>query len=61
MVLEVIKKHGKRLNPRWDYESYRVDVMAARGDHLVDKHRSCAVNSFTSTGQPRGVPEGPQR
>eukprot|EP00971_Amphidinium_carterae_P012066 237958-Amphidinium_carterae.2 len=43
---EVIKKHATRLNPRWDYDSYRADVMAARGDHLIDKHHAQATPSL---------------
>eukprot|EP00971_Amphidinium_carterae_P022495 443693-Amphidinium_carterae.2 len=31
MALEIIKKHGKRLNPKWDYETFRGDVMTSRG------------------------------
>eukprot|EP00971_Amphidinium_carterae_P285677 5672277-Amphidinium_carterae.2 len=45
IALEVIKKHGKRLNPRWDHETYRADVMAAKGDHHVDEHRVQATPS----------------
>eukprot|EP00971_Amphidinium_carterae_P324595 6451148-Amphidinium_carterae.3 len=31
IALEIIKKHGKRLTPTWDYEAYRADVMKTRG------------------------------
>eukprot|EP00971_Amphidinium_carterae_P169641 3361115-Amphidinium_carterae.1 len=30
-AFEIIKKHGKRLTPTWDYETYRVDVMTTKG------------------------------
>eukprot|EP00971_Amphidinium_carterae_P125041 2477294-Amphidinium_carterae.1 len=33
IALEVIKKHGKRLTPTWDFEAYRADVMKTRGSH----------------------------
>eukprot|EP00971_Amphidinium_carterae_P173157 3433237-Amphidinium_carterae.1 len=45
MALEVNRKHGKRLNPRWDYEAYHADVMAARGDCFVDRHQAQAAPS----------------
>eukprot|EP00971_Amphidinium_carterae_P198390 3937424-Amphidinium_carterae.3 len=45
MALEIFKKHGKRLNPRWDYEAYREDVMASRGGQFVDKHQVQATPS----------------
>eukprot|EP00971_Amphidinium_carterae_P027931 550128-Amphidinium_carterae.1 len=45
MALEIIKKHGKRLNPRWGYEAYRADVMASRGGHHVDESRALSPHS----------------
>eukprot|EP00971_Amphidinium_carterae_P290358 5764940-Amphidinium_carterae.1 len=32
-ALEIVKKHGMRLNPTWDFEAYRADVMQNRGSH----------------------------
>eukprot|EP00971_Amphidinium_carterae_P101492 2008944-Amphidinium_carterae.1 len=31
--LEIIKKHGKRLTPTWDFDFYRAEVMQIRGRH----------------------------
>eukprot|EP00971_Amphidinium_carterae_P255399 5070239-Amphidinium_carterae.2 len=33
IALEIIKKHGKRLTPTWDFEAYRADVMQNLGRH----------------------------
>eukprot|EP00971_Amphidinium_carterae_P275514 5466756-Amphidinium_carterae.1 len=32
-ALEIIKKHGRRLTPTWDFEVYRAEVMQVRGKH----------------------------
>eukprot|EP00971_Amphidinium_carterae_P241710 4799360-Amphidinium_carterae.1 len=32
-ALEILKKHGKRLTPTWDFEAYRAEVMQSRGEH----------------------------
>eukprot|EP00971_Amphidinium_carterae_P304872 6058550-Amphidinium_carterae.1 len=32
-ALEILKKHGKRLTPTWDFEAYRAEVMQTRGKH----------------------------
>eukprot|EP00971_Amphidinium_carterae_P232693 4617816-Amphidinium_carterae.1 len=32
-ALEIIKKHGKRLTPTWDFEAYRAEIMQVRGRH----------------------------
>eukprot|EP00971_Amphidinium_carterae_P283321 5624840-Amphidinium_carterae.1 len=45
MALEVIEKHGKRLNPRWDYETYRADVMATRGRPEERAPEECSLGA----------------
>eukprot|EP00971_Amphidinium_carterae_P042817 841382-Amphidinium_carterae.1 len=32
-ALEIVKKHGMRLTPTWDFAAYRADVMQNRGSH----------------------------
>eukprot|EP00971_Amphidinium_carterae_P227438 4511093-Amphidinium_carterae.1 len=44
-ALEIIKRHGKRLTPTWDFEAYRAEVMQVRGRHYGAQTRQnqCAT------------------
>eukprot|EP00971_Amphidinium_carterae_P086348 1708939-Amphidinium_carterae.1 len=46
-ALEIVKKHGMRLTPTWDFAAYRADVMRNRGSH----YRAQSASSHCQKGQ----------
>eukprot|EP00971_Amphidinium_carterae_P293557 5828185-Amphidinium_carterae.1 len=46
-ALEILKKHGKRLTPTWNFEAFRAEVMRSRGKHYGTHGAQSSTNVDT--------------